>query len=57
MNRHTPLACDERHTAVTAQAQTAAQAQVDYIRALVDTAPPLSAAQGTVLRRAFRGLV
>lgn len=52
-----PLTCDARHAAVTAQAQTAAQAQVDYIRALVDTAPPLSAAQGTVLRRAFRGLV
>lgn len=50
-----PLTCDARHAAVTAQ--TAAQAQVDYIRALVDTAPPLSAAQGTVLRRAFRGLV
>lgn len=50
-----PLTCDARHAAVTAQAQTAAQAQLDYIRALVDTAPPLSSAQGTVLLRAFRG--
>ncbi|QXT62723.1 hypothetical protein [Tessaracoccus palaemonis] len=46
------LACDERHTAITTQAAQAAQRA--YIRALVDTAPQLSADQAAVITRAFR---